>query len=79
MYLECSSQSHLTLGLLLLTTFISDPDDRTETTFIKLTNNQPSGTANYTGGQKDKLDTRSEEKNMANKTLHVGRSHQQEK
>lgn len=51
-----------TLGLLLLTIFISDPDDRTETTFTKLTTNQLGGTANYTGGQKDKLDKRSEKK-----------------
>lgn len=52
----CSSRSHLTLGLFLFTIFISDPDGRTETTFIKLTNYQLSGTANYIRGQNDKLD-----------------------
>jgi len=51
-----------TLGLLLPPIFISDPDDRTETTFIKLTNNQLGGTANYIGGQKDKLEKWSEKK-----------------
>lgn len=51
-----------TPGLLLLVIFISDPDDRTEMAFIKLTNNQLGGTANYIGGQKDKLDKWSEKK-----------------
>lgn len=51
-----------TLGLLLPTIFISDPDDRTETTCIKLTNNQLDVTANYTGGQKDRLGKWSEKK-----------------
>lgn len=45
-----------TLGLLLFATFIRDPDDRKQTAFIKLTTNQLSRTANYTGGQKDKLE-----------------------
>lgn len=45
-----------TLGLLLFGTFISDPDDRTQTAFIKLTTNQLGRTANYIGGQKDKLE-----------------------
>lgn len=55
-------QSHPTLGLLLLTIFISDPDDRAETVFIKLTNNQLGETANRIGGQKDKLGKWSEKK-----------------
>lgn len=59
-----------TLGLLLLTVFISDPDDRIETTFIKLTTNQLGGTANYTGGQKDKLDKRPENKDDMQNTAH---------
>lgn len=51
-----------TLGLVLLTIFISDPDHGTETTFIKLTTNQLDRTANYIRGQKGKLDKRSEKK-----------------
>lgn len=59
-------QSHPTLGLLLLTIFISDPHDRTETTFIKLTTNQLGETANRIRGQKDKLSKWSEKKDMQN-------------
>lgn len=55
-------QSHPAVGLLLLSIFISDPDDRTEITFIKLTNNQLGETAYCIGGQKDKLGKWSEKK-----------------
>lgn len=51
-----------TLGLVLLSIFISDPDYGTETTSIKLTTNQLDGTANYISGQKGELDKWSEKK-----------------
>lgn len=66
-----------TLGQLLFAIFISDPDDRTQTTFIKLTNNQLGGTANYTEGQKDKLE-KGLRKKMKGKALHISRSSQLE-
>lgn len=66
-----------TLGLLLFAIFISDLDDRTQTTFIKLTNNQLGGTANYTEGQKDKLE-KGLSKKMKGKALHISRSSQLE-
>lgn len=66
-----------TLRLLLFAIFISDPDDRTQTTFIKLTNNQLGGTTNYTEGQKDKLE-KGLSKKTKGKALHISRSSQLE-
>lgn len=63
-----------TLGLVLLTIFISDPDHGTETTFIKLTTNQLDGTANYINGQKGKLDKWSEKKDDMQSTAHRQKS-----
>lgn len=77
MYLERSFQSHLHWGCSYLLFSFSDLDDRTQTTFIKLTNNQLGGTANYTEGQKDKLE-KSLSKKMKGKALHISRSSQLE-
>jgi len=52
-----------TLGLLSFAAFITDPGDRTQTAFIKLTTKQLGRTANCIGGQKDILEKWSEGKN----------------